>query len=728
MKKTLEIFTRRGLMRLGMMIAATAIILLLLPRADHQSYIYELNQPWRYPLLTADMDMPIQRDSASARSMRDSIDRAFVPVVKIDNSIPATEVDRFVKAVQGHLPADDRNTFSRLLSEVYNRGVVSAGIYEHLRIDPEKRLRTATDENGSHAVRTISGASMLSPGKAYEYIDSAFLAAHPDRETKKEHGALIARALNAVLIPNVVLDTVIDSKFREQEYLTANAALGVIKKGQRIVDRGEIVTPQIYTNLNTYMEMLDQSNESDKRHSYFIVGQALYILICFTSLYIFLGIARPRFYTSTKKMSFLMSFLTIFVAFSVLMMQYIGNGMYLIPFASVPVLILVFFDSRTAIFSLIVAVMISALMAVYPFQFIFIQLAAGVAAAFSLNTLSQRSQLLRTAFIAFVTYCLTYVTMELIVQGDLSQFQWRVIGSFAINSVVLSFVYILVLVIEKLFGFTSTVTLVELSDINNPLLRRLAQEAPGTFQHSMQVSTLAAEAARAIDANTQLVRTGALYHDIGKLESPIFFTENQHGVNPHTGLNPETSAHKIISHVSAGLQIAQQSKLPGVIRDFIAEHHGRSLAKYFYNTAVNANPDQPVDKSKFMYPGPNPQSRETAVLMMADAVEAASRSLKEYTPKAINDLVDKIIDGQMADGMFNESPISFRDLQVIKNTFKKRLGTIYHSRVAYPELHRPKEEQGAPEGEKNSDFEVEKKTDFEVEKKTGSEGEEKKSE
>ena len=270
---------------------------------------------------------------------------------------------------------------------------------------------------------------------------------------------------------------------------------------------------------------------------------------------------------------------------------------------------------------------------------------------------------------------------------------WHVIGTFAINSVILSFTYILIVVLEKIFGFTSTVTLVELSDINNPILRRLAEEAPGTFQHSMQVSTLASEAARAIGANTQLVRTGALYHDIGKMESPIFFTENQHGVNPHAGLNPETSAQKIISHVTGGLQMASKAKLPAVIKDFIAQHHGRSLTRYFYNTAVNENPDKYIDPAKFQYPGPNPQSRETAILMMADCVEAASRSLPDYSAATINALVDRIIDGQAAEGLFKESPISYRDVEIVKETFKKRLATIYHSRVAYPTIHKKEGEE-----------------------------------
>lgn len=489
-----------------------------------------------------------------------------------------------------------------------------------------------------------------------------------------------------MLTPNIVIDSVADRKFRGQEYLTVNGALGVIKKGQRIVDRGEIVTPQIFTNLNTYMEIAERNHHEDNRTSYFLVGQALYLLLCFIALFAFLRIFRSRFLSSTKNMVFLISFISAFAIFAILMFEYVGNGIYFVPFAAIPLVILVFFDSRTAIFSLLVSVMISALVAVFPFQFIFMELTAGLSAAFSIKTLERRSQLLLTALYTFCAYVLSYVISTLVTDGTLASFDWHIIGAFAINAVVLSFAYFLILIIEKIYGFTSTVTLVELSDINNPLLRRLAEEAPGTFQHSMQVSTLAAEAARAIGANTQLVRTGALYHDIGKLDGPIFFTENQHGVNPHTGLNPETSAHKIISHVTSGLSIAQSEKLPEVIRHFISEHHGRSVARFFYNTAVNENPEGTVDRAKFTYPGPNPQSRETAILMMADAVEAASRSLPEYTPDAIGALVDKIIDGQEKEGLFDESPVSFRDILTIKNTFKKRLSTIYHSRVAYPEL------------------------------------------
>ncbi len=678
MKKLSQI----AIARIWLLLGATAIILLLLPHADRQSYSYELNQPWKYPLLTADFDTPILRDSATANALRDSIDANFIPFVNRDAAAEKSAITRFANTAASVTTTAETAQIKRLLGEVYSRGVVDSKVYESIKNMKPRRVRMMVKENGASSVSTIDASAMLSPAKAFEFIDSIHSETNPGKRLEGD----LARALNISLTPNIVTDSTADAKFRNQEYLVVNGALGVIKKGQRIVDRGEIITPQVYTNLNTYMEMLENNKSSINDHRYFYAGQSLYIIICFSILYLFMWLYRPRFYNSLRKMTFLMAFITIWSVFAILMFEYVPNGIYFVPFASVPVIILVFFDSRTAIFSLMVTVLISALVAMYPYQFIFMELSAGLVSAFSIQRLSQRSQLLHTAAFSFLAYCITYFVISLVTDGNLGNFAWRMIGIFAINAVILSFAYILILIVEKIFGFTSTVTLVELSDINSPLLRRLAEDAPGTFQHSMQVSTLASEAARAIGADTQLVRTGALYHDIGKLESPIFFTENQHGINPHSGLNPETSAHKIISHVSAGLQIAAKENLPQVIRDFIAEHHGKSITRYFYNTAVNQSPDGVVDKSKFTYPGPDPQSKETAILMMADAVEAASRSLQDYSRESIDNLVNKIIDGQMADGLFKESPISFKDVETVKETFKKRLATIYHSRIAYPEI------------------------------------------
>lgn len=683
-----NLFSRNNMYRLGLALVSVTIILLILPRADHQSFSFEQNQPWKYPLLTADFDTPILRDSASARKMRDSIDRMFIPFVKRLPNVAQDNIDRFSQLITHHASTAEKNLLMMLMKQVYADGVLDSRLYEklHARKNPELRLVESTDAPTPKSVVEISATHMLSPARAFGYIDSIFTYEYEDVHGKMP--AEISKALNITLVPNIVIDTVTDYKYRSQEYLNVTGAMGVIKKGQRIVDRGEIVTPQIQTNLNTYLDMMATRQADSHSHLHFILGQGLYIIIVYTLLYGFLSLYRPRFFSDLRKMSFLIAFITLFVIFAVVMFEYFAFGIYLVPFATVPVIILVFFDSRTAIFTLLATVMIAALVATYQFLFIFMELTVGLIATFSIRQLSRRSQLLRTAIFSFFAYSFTYIAVSLLSSGDFSFLSWRILGTFAINSVILSFAYVLILVIEKLFGFTSTVTLVELSDINSPLLRQLAEDAPGTFQHSMQVSTLAAEAARAIGANTTLVRTGALYHDIGKLKSPIFFTENQHGVNPHAGLDPETSAHKIISHVTEGLALASKEKLPALVKSFISEHHGKGLAKYFYNTACNENPEIVIDKAAFQYPGPNPQSKETAILMMADSVEAASRSLKDYTPEAINNLVDKIIDTQIADGLLKEAPISFRDVETVKNTFKKRLSTIYHSRVTYPEMNR----------------------------------------
>lgn len=690
-----KFFSNLNLLRFFLGVAAVAVILAVLPTTDYQGFSFALDQPWKYPLLTAEFDLPVLRDSASMRIMRDSIDRTFIPFVKRNPEAATENIERFEALAGSSLSASESAMITNLLEKIYARGILDQNLYEELKKNGQNNLRLTTSGAGdTKTAVTLQVEDFLTPREAFLTIDSIMT-----QSVKNKKGATLtpetAKALNICLNANIELDSVTDFKFRSQEYLTVTGATGVIKTGQRIVDRGEIITPQIFTNLTTYQEMLANRQGSDRRHTYFLIGQAIYLVTLFTVLYLFLFIYRQRFFSSGRKMTFLMTFVTVFSVFAILMFEYVPNGLYIVPFAAIPVVTLVFFDARTAIFSLIVTVFIAALVATYPLQFIFMEIIVGLVATFSIRQLSRRSQLLMTAFYSFLAYCTTYFTFCLIMTGDLSMFSWRMIGLFGINTLILSFAYVLIFIIEKVFGFTSTVTLVELSDINSPLLRRLAEVAPGTFQHSIQVSTIAAEAARAIGANTTLVRTGALYHDIGKLSSPVFFTENQHGVNPHSGLDPATSAQKIISHVTEGLSLASKANLPAVIKSFISEHHGKGVAKYFYTTAVNQNPEGTVDKAPFSYPGPNPQSVETAILMMADAVEAASRSLQEYSPESIDRLVENIINGQIADGMFKESPITFKDVETVKKVFKSRLSTIYHTRVRYPEMKKSNDSASA---------------------------------
>ena len=328
------------------------------------------------------------------------------------------------------------------------------------------------------------------------------------------------------------------------------------------------------------------------------------------------------------------------------------------------------------------------------------QFLAGDIAIVSIQELTRRSQLVRCAALIFFVYCLSFVALTLVREGTFDSVGWHYFLYFAINCAVLSFAYVLIFIVEKIFGFTSTVTLVELSDINNPVLRALSENCPGTFQHVLQVANIASEAAVKVGANTQLVRAGALYHDIGKIDNPAFFTENQGGVNPHDSLAPEQSARIVIQHVTDGLRRAEKARLPQVIRDIIAQHHGKGITRFFYAQACKAHPDEVIDKSPYSYPGPNPQTREAAILMMADACEAAARSIPDPTEKAITAMVEKVIDGQVADGLLREAPISFRDVEQVKQVFVERLKSIYHTRISYPDdiqplMATPKTEAGA---------------------------------
>lgn len=358
----------------------------------------------------------------------------------------------------------------------------------------------------------------------------------------------------------------------------------------------------------------------------------------------------------------------------------------IIPFAMAPVMVNVFLDARTAFMTHLVIILITSLVVPDPFVFVLLQLAAGIAAIYSLTELTERSQIFRVALVAILCYSFVFFGYELITKSALMMVNKRIFLHFLLNGVLLLFTYPLMLLYEKLFRFTSDVTLMELSNFNMKLLRQLSENAPGTFQHSIQVSNLAAAAAMKVGGNSLLVRTGAMYHDIGKLENPIFFTENQGSTNPHACLPYEQSAKIIINHVHNGLHLAEKHHLPEAIKDFIRTHHGLSKAKYFYISYQNEHPGEEIDASLFTYPGPNPYSMETAILMMADAVEAASRSLPEYTEENIANLVDRIVDGQVAEGYFRNCPITFKDITDIKTVFKEKLRTMYHTRITYPEL------------------------------------------
>ena len=415
------------------------------------------------------------------------------------------------------------------------------------------------------------------------------------------------------------------------------------------------------------------------------MGQILYVsilMICFT---VYLSLYRKDYFEKPRSITMLYALIVIFTLLTALLVRNTFVHVYILPYAMVPIFIRVFMDSRTAFMTHVIMILICALMLQHPFEFIVLEIVAGLAAISSLRELSQRSQLFKTAIFITLSTMAVNLAFDWSHSTALSQIDYSTYNYLVANGIALLFAYPLLYLIEKTFGFTSDITLIELSNTNNPLLRRMSEVAPGTFNHSIQVANLAGEIANKIDARAQLVRTGALYHDIGKLSNPIYFTENQSGIDPHEMLTDIESAQIIISHVTEGLKMADKHNLPNVIRNFIATHHGQGKAKFFYIRYKNEHPDEPVDDLLFTYPGPNPFTREHACLMMADGVEAASRSLTDYTEQSIRNLVEKIVDGQVADGYFRECPITFRDIQYAKTVLIEKLKTIYHTRVSYPD-------------------------------------------
>lgn len=689
--------SRKISLRILLFIVVVSVSVYFLPRTGENHYTFEEGRPWSYALLTAPFDIPIHLDSLSAARVKDSIDRNFEPVFTRDLTTEKTIISdyttRLNAATDLAITPAQRNQIIKEIRKLYENGIVSRETYAKISTGSLPAVRFIHD----NIAISIPTTNYLSPFRAYEHLDSALR----DRDVRQ---AISATKLSQILHPNILVDSVTSRRLLDEAYQKAMAPVGVIQQGERIIDKGDIVTPRLATVLRTYEHIANERGKGTiSQHYYPLAGQILYMLILYGALYGYLFIFRRDYFDDDRTVTFVMSLMGIFTLFAFAMDAGFRMGFYITPFTIIPILVLIFLDSRTAYFCHIIQVLICAIVASFALEFVFIQFIAGVVAIDSLKDLTRRSQLIRTAALIFLAYTLSYIAVEVMQSGSLAKSEGRVFGCLAINAVLISFSYVLMFLIERIYGFTSRVTLVELSDINNPLLRELSEECPGTFNHSMAVSNLASAAATKIGANVQLVRTGALYHDIGKIKNPAFYTENQHGVNPHDALDPIQSARIVTGHVNEGLALAEKAKLPKMIRKFITEHHGAGKARYFYTTYCNAHPDEEVNPSLFSYPGPNPQSKETSLLMMADSVEAASRSMTDHSPEAISALVNKIIDSQIAEGLHNESPLSFRDVRAIKDVFAQRLRTMYHSRISYPEMKKAPalpdagaDEKGAP--------------------------------
>lgn len=665
-------------------ITAILFVTYIFPRQGSFKYSFNEGRPWQYGLLTAPFDFPVYKPADQLKAEQDSILEFYEPYFEIDeevqkNALADFDADVNLNEKLSGLPAEYKLYIREKLQELYANGIMRSADYDRI-------LDSAT---GSLRIKKGNVAESRNI-ETFFTIRSAYEKVLNDVPPDVDAAIIRSADINNYLRENVVYDAQTSEKAQDEFIQQVDISRGMVQQGQRIIDQGEIVDARTFNILSSLKRVTEERSGGSSRNSWIIVGQFLLVSLMFCSFYLYLLYFRPNEYRNRKHIIFMVLLIVIFLFLTAITVRFDLFSVYIIPYAIVTILIRTFIDSRTALFASLITIILSSLMVPFPFEFIVIQISVSMVSIFMLKELSERSQLIRSSFFILLTYILIYIGLIMYQEGSLKEGDWMMMVYFLINFIFIMFSYSLVYLVEKSFGFISGVTLVELSNINKPLLKELSEKAPGTFQHSLQVSNLGMAAATKIGANASLIRTGALYHDVGKMMNPAFFTENQTpGMNPHAGLPFEESARIIINHVKDGVKIAQKHNVPQQIVDFIETHHGTSVPKYFYISWKNANPGKEINEADFHYPGPNPFSKETAIMMMADAVEASSRSLSEYTELSLRNLVDKIIDAQLIEGYFKLTPLTFRDIQTVKDVFVDKLKTMYHSRIAYPELKQP---------------------------------------
>ena len=666
------------LTRIGLVLVTTAIIVWLMPRNSTTNFKIERGKPWIYTELSAPFDFPIYKSDDVVKAERDSMMRQYEPYFIMNSEIAGKHIRQFYKDYNKGIPGltdDYLSIVANRLRELYGKGIMNNTDFTRLHQDSSRMIRIINGKDAASA----AVSNLYSVASAYEQI-------FQDKSLAKHKDILQKCNLNDYISSNLTYDKERSEASLNELRNSIALASGIVQRGQKIVDRGDIVDKKTYNILMSYKKETERREEGKKGLSLVIVGQVLYVMILISCFTIYLTLFRKDYFEKGRSTAMLYSLIVLFTVIASLMVEHSVLHVYIVPFAMVPIFIRVFMDSRTAFMAHFTMITICACILQHPLEFICVETVAGLTAIFSLRELSSRSQLFWTAVFVTLASALANLSLEWIRNSDILKLSLSEYNYIVINGILLFCSYPLLYLIEKTFGFTSNITLIELSDMNKTLLRKMSEVAPGTFQHSIQVGNLAAEIANKIGAKSQLVRTGALYHDIGKMMNPVYFTENQSGVNPHEKLGAIDSAQMIISHVTEGVKLAEKYNLPNTIKDFISTHHGLGKTKFFYIQYKNTHPNEDIDELLFTYPGPNPFTKEQAILMMADTVEAASRSLPDYTEKTIRELVNKLIDAQVAEGYFKDCPITFRDIAYAKTVLIEKLKTIYHTRLSYPEL------------------------------------------
>lgn len=669
-------------------ISAIGAIAYIFPKQG--KFKYELSnlkgKPWAHEKLIAPFDFAIHKTTVELDEERIAITEETRPYFKRDNQLVKKQIDKFNSNFQSAWVTNNTLTATSSKEPLLVLGnIILSTIYKHGIISPNERIE---NQKPSFTINLLTDnieeehelAEFFTINTAQEYIQNALEKKATAAEIK-----FLLPLLDNSIAHSVKYDKEISEKVIEQALSQISETYGVIVRDQPIISNGEFVDDQKLQILYSLKLAYEEQSGGGTNSIVILIGQLVIITFCMLILLSFLSLFRKDIFSGTTHLLFILLMIILEVLMAKLATTNQAIDVHLIPFCILPIIIRSFYDTRIALFVHLTTVLIIAFMVPSPFEFVFMQVIGGIVVIFSIINLHKRSQIFISSTLLFATYSCTYLSLTITQTGGLDSIKWITFVWFAASSILILFAYPLIFIFENTFGFISDVSMLELSDTNGKLLRKLASKAPGTFQHSLQVANLAEGAIFAIGGNALLVRTGALYHDLGKMENPIFFIENQaNQINPHDDMSYEDSAKTIINHVLTGIEIAKKNNLPEQVIDFIRTHHGTTITGYFYNSLKNEFPDQEIDENDFRYPGPIPFSKETAVLMMADSVEAASRSLKEHSATTISNLVDNIIDSQINQQQFINADITFKNINTIKKIFKKKLMNIYHVRVEYP--------------------------------------------
>ncbi len=651
--------------------------------------------------LIAPFDFSILKTESEIAHEKDSILKEFYPFYKIDTSVLTKNTNKLNSDLnrkwQKFSKSDSykKQKYSKQsleedylqfkeylltnLKKIYETGIANL---ENDKKELDFSKLDFINKSVNNLNQIVAANLIYTPKSAYQFLSAKIQSDFPSSAYQEFIQDL---NIDSYLQVNLFYEASISEEVKANMLSMVSNSKGIVDAGTRIVLVGDIIDDHTFLVLESLKKDYESILGSSKSHYLIICGQCMLIISCIVLLFLYLRNFRKQILHDNKKLLFILSLVVLYVALTTLVLQFPTINIYIIPFALITIVVRTLMDSRTALFVFIVTILLTGYLAPNKFEFIFLQLTAGIMAIYSLPRLERRGQLVITGIVTLFTYSIVYFAFAITQEGNIAEIEWKNFMWFSINGLLLTFSYSLIYIFEKLFGFLSDVTLIELSNQNHPLLRELLRQSPGTFQHCLQVANLAEAAINQIGGNPLLVRTGALYHDIGKMKNPGYFIENQLGKsNPHDQLDFDKSAQIITDHVKYGVKIAKKHKLPQLIIDFIETHHGAGKVQYFYTSFKNKYPDKEIDEEKFTYPGPDPFTKETAVLMMADSIEASSRSLKEKTPESIRNLIDKIIDKQIAEKRFQNADITFKNVNQAKEIFTNALINVYHARIEYP--------------------------------------------